>query len=56
MGSDLIQIEDYYKLKKINKVLFSSDKKIIFEEQKVLKKKNDYSTAFYLIDENNKAR
>ncbi|UJG41110.1 MAG: S9 family peptidase [Candidatus Heimdallarchaeum aukensis] len=56
MNSELIQIEDYYKIKKINKVLFSSDKKIIFEEQKVLKKKNDYSTTFYLIDENNKAR
>ncbi|MHA1868335.1 MAG: S9 family peptidase [Candidatus Heimdallarchaeaceae archaeon] len=56
MDSRLIQIKDFYKIKKINKVLFTSSNRIIFEEQKVLKEKNDYSSAFFLINDKNKVQ
>ena len=56
MASELIQIEDFYKIKKINKVLFTSNNSILFEEQKVLKEKNEYSSAFFLINDKNEVR
>ncbi len=45
-------IDDLFSLKMINNVKTLSNKKILFEEQKMNKKENKYFSAIYQIDEN----